>query len=857
MKKHLRTIICLILCFASILPMAACKKESDNCADGECNIPTLDDAGNQVYAIVSPVGYNDMEMVIQAPRLDTLEGKAIALVGGSFMASTIHQELKKCIQQAYPTAKIYMFNEVGSGGPYSVYGQSSQTIAFQNKLKELRVDAVISGNCGCGLCTTKESGSSIAAEYIGIPAVTVGAPTFIAQIHSTGVNRGIPVLRTAEYPGAFASHSTEELLKNTREKVFPQVVEALTAPITQEEIALYANQGKRPYDEIVYYGNYDEIQEYCKVNQWTDGLPVIPATNEKVLEYLEFTPYAAGDVLGTYALAYRECTAYTVAANAVMAGVPKEFMPLCIAFVKCMSDGEWRRPLASTHGWSPYAWFNGPVARQLGIDCGQGMISEEVNKALGRFIDLAMLNIGGYYVKENRMGTFGYLSAWTFAEDEQACANIGWQPYHVTQGYSWNDSTITAGSALQWGNNVTPAADDPEKIMTLLAWDITEKQQNGLGNTNPQVYRTVFITEYVARDLAKQYSSKAALEDALIATARRPLYMRTYANYWANTGSQQFDKFTFEQYYDKLLKDSAELAGLTDTPVWLEGIVDDAQIETIATMLKGQTPLLVTGDTDRNKFQVMPGGGYVTVQIELPENWNDLVAPLGYEPLENFYISAENIPEYIPPQPAEGIIVPSGLTDGAYRIVPSVQQLTETGRIFKAADGQLQYLKAGSIATIATPNDDFGTFITALGYNCSFTVSVGKVSAVTLRPSTVERKPSMDLSALTAEFLADIPVTFAIVTKQSKEAGGVTPGGTTVTISATLESLSLDLGSQFQLSDGSSQSFVQIDGNKLTFSKEAAVGSSARIGIKLSGGVRKTLVIIKNTENTYIFSYKD
>ena len=51
---------------------------------------------------------------------------------------------------------------------------------------------------------------------IGVPAVAVGAPTFIAQIHSTGVNRGVPVLRTAEYPGAFASHSEKELREYTR-----------------------------------------------------------------------------------------------------------------------------------------------------------------------------------------------------------------------------------------------------------------------------------------------------------------------------------------------------------------------------------------------------------------------------------------------------------------------------------------------------------------------------------------------------------------------------------------------------------------------------------------------------------------
>ena len=468
--------------------------------------------------------------------------------------------------------------------------------------------------------------------------MTVGAPTFTAQIHSTGVNRGVPVLRSAEYPGAFASHSTEELIANTRNIVWPQIIDALTKEITQAEIDLYANEGERPYDEIIYNGSFEDVQDYLAWNEWTDGLPVVPPTDEKIREYLRFTPHEAGEELGTYALAYRKTLVYTVAANAVMSGVPKEFMPVCVAIVQALANGEWRRPLASTHGWSPYAWLNGPLARQLGIDNGQGMISEENNKSLGRFIDLVMLNIGGYYVKENRMGTFGYLTPWTFSENEEACLAIGWDPYHVTQGYDLNSNTVTAASALLWGNNVTPATDDAEIIMTLMAWDITEKQQNSLGNTNPQVYRTVLITEDVARDLAKKYKSKSALEDDLILTARRPLWMRTFANYWANTGSRQFDRRTIEQHYQMLLEDAAEKAELTDTPEWLKGFVDDAQIMTIATMLKGQTPLLIAGDSDRNKFMTLPGGGYVTIEIDLPENWNELVAEGGYEPIENFYL---------------------------------------------------------------------------------------------------------------------------------------------------------------------------------------------------------------------------
>lgn len=639
--KLFKTLSVAAMSLSLLLPTFSVTKYStnpDECVDGVCFVPQYADDGRENYAIVSPVGYHDVPMITQAKRLDTLKGKTIALVGGSFMAVTTHNELKRCIEKEFPTAKIYMFDDIGQAGPYSVFGQTEKTKAFQDKLKELKVDALIVGNCGCGLCTTKETGDSIAAEYIGIPTVTVAAPTFVAQVHSTGVNRGVPVLRTAEYPGAFASHSTDELKKNAREVLWPQIKSALTTQITKEEIAKYAPEGKRPADEIIYYGNYDEIQEYMQINGWTDGLPVVPPTDEAIQEYLKFTGFKGSDVLGTFALAYRECTVYTVAANAVMAGVPKEFLPVCIAFVQGMNNGEWRKPLASTHGWTPFAWLNGPLARQLGIDNQQGMISEKANKALGRFIDLAILNIGGYYVKENRMGSFGYLTPFTFSEDDEACVKIGWKPYHVQQGFDLNANTITAGSALAWGNNITPATDDAEKIMNLMAFDITEKQQNGLGNTKPQVPRTVFITEYVAKDLAKDYKTKSDLEDALIETARRPLALRTYAHYWANTGSQQYKRRSFDEHYEMLKKDEAEQAALTPTPEWYKPIIDEKEIMTIATMNKGDTAFLVTGDANRNKVQVMPGGGFVTTEIKLPENWNELVAPLGYQPIENFYL---------------------------------------------------------------------------------------------------------------------------------------------------------------------------------------------------------------------------
>ena len=71
-------------------------------------------------------------------------------------------------------------------------------------------------------------------------------------------------------------------------------------------------------------------------------------------------------------IAYRETLVWHVAVNGVMAGCPPEFMPMLIAYTKALADGNYRRTLASTHAWTPFCWINGPVARQLGLDCAAG-----------------------------------------------------------------------------------------------------------------------------------------------------------------------------------------------------------------------------------------------------------------------------------------------------------------------------------------------------------------------------------------------------------------------------------------------------------------------------------------------------
>ena len=634
LKKAILPFAAMLLCIEAGAQRIVCD-ESCKLADEafvEAPAETSAEAG---YAVVSPVGQSSVEMIDQAPRLETLDGKIIAVVGVSFMTSVTHPEIKRLILENYPTARVILTDEIGICGPYPAPGVRRKSVEeFQQKLRELKVDAVISGNGGCGLCTPKETGACIAAEYLGIPSVLIAAPGFMDQARYTALNNGVPVMRVALYPGAFATQTAEVLVRNTREILWPQIVDALTEPISDKERSDGASGSKGDIRDDAFYGTIDEINEYFTDMEWSDGLPIVPPTYEKVESFLKYTDLNWDETVAVLPVAHRNTTVWHVAVNAVMAGCRPEYMPIIIALTKGLGDPEFRRTLASTHAWIPYCWLNGPVARQLGIDSGQGQINEAANVSIGRFMNLALMNLCGYYVKQDRMGSFGYPMSWCMAEDEEACLRVGWKPYHVREGFGLNESTITLSSTLLWGNNMAPSTTDPQKIMELMAWDISERSQFALGSGRQFTFRTVLMTEPVAAILSEKYRSPEVLEKDLIAASRRPVKERAYANYYANPGgAKDGGAHSLKQYQGHIRKD--EGGKMTATPEWYDS--PDAEQMTIPTMKQGMTAFLVTGDAARNKVQTMPGGGYATIKIELPANWDSLMAELGYTPLRDCF----------------------------------------------------------------------------------------------------------------------------------------------------------------------------------------------------------------------------
>lgn len=242
------------------------------------------------------------------------------------MASITHPAIKRLILENYPSSKVILLDEIGSAGVFPAPGITRRSKdQFQRKLRQMGVDAVISGNCGCGLCTPKETGSCIAAEYVGIPTVAIAAPGFVNEVYYTEINNGIPAPRVAKYPGAFTSHTYDELIKNTREVLWPQIVEALTQPITDEEIQNNSTRDKGDIRDDVFYGSIGEVNDYFREMRWSDGLPIMPPTYDAVSGFLKYTDMDWDDTVAILPVAHRRVTIWHVAVNGVMAGCRPEY----------------------------------------------------------------------------------------------------------------------------------------------------------------------------------------------------------------------------------------------------------------------------------------------------------------------------------------------------------------------------------------------------------------------------------------------------------------------------------------------------------------------------------------------------
>lgn len=200
-------------------------------------------------------------------------------------------------------------------------------------------------------------------------------------------------------------------------------------------------------------GTLDEVQEEFHRRQWTDGLPIIPPTVDRVERFLAQTDRAPTSSLGKVLPSNVEATVWSVAVNAVMAGCRPEYMPLLVAVVEAIADPRFRiEDAGSTPGWEPLVIVNGPVIRQIDMNFGGGVlrVGRQSNSSVGRFTRLYMNNVVGLRIPPGTTdrASIGQTFYVALAENEDVVRSIGWRSYSVDRGFEPGQSVVTVQSVV-------------------------------------------------------------------------------------------------------------------------------------------------------------------------------------------------------------------------------------------------------------------------------------------------------------------------------------------------------------------------------------------------------------------------
>jgi len=284
--------------------------------------------------------------------------------------------------------------------------------------------------------------------------------------------------------------------------------------------------------------------EYYAEQGWTDGLPVVPPTPERVARFLGHAGRPASAIVGTEPTKGRVITAEKVAINAVMAGCLPEYLPLILATVEAICEPKFNLHAVSvsTMGAAVLTVVNGPVVGELGLRSGVDLFGpgNRANATIGRAIRLVITNATGAVSGELDKAAIGHAGkyTWCFAEAEDASP---WPSLHEEKGLSEFQSAVTVYPGLSPIQVNPPQTADPELILSSFA--------DALFTTGPaQDDLVVVMSLETVGHLKAAGWSKDRVKEALYRAGRRP------ASEWAKVGSEVAEQ------------DSDALVGALNTP---------------------------------------------------------------------------------------------------------------------------------------------------------------------------------------------------------------------------------------------------------------------------------------------------
>ena len=423
------------------------------------------------YTVLNPRGLRSrLDIVPLTQRLPSLDGKVVYCVEQN--RPVFMEELSKRLIKYIPEAKFVFKLKPG--------GFQSDDMELRDEIVQ-KADAMIYGTAMGGGSGMFGTGWTIEVEKQGVPSVYIVGEPFLPDIKVSAEMRGMPLLRTVPIHLVDEVRVTEDITDEQYLEIISKIVETLTKPLTEEEKKTDEIVPEKP-PRIAMTGTLAEVQDYFYEQRWTDGLPIIPPTKEKVAEFLNHTKHSPDEIVTTTMWPEElEATVEKVAVVGVMAGCKPQYMPVLLAIVEAWGKGNFNLLVRSGSSASPVIIVNGPIRNEIGMNKEQNAMGpcNQANAAIGRFLRLAVVNLGGLWPGVNDMSAQGspIKYGFCFPENEEKSP---WEPLHVSMGYKPDESVISILISGWSHQNLFGAGESLDFILEKIAKAIVSFQgRNG------------------------------------------------------------------------------------------------------------------------------------------------------------------------------------------------------------------------------------------------------------------------------------------------------------------------------------------------------------------------------------------
>jgi hypothetical protein len=300
-------------------------------------------------------------------------------------------------------------------------------------------------------------------EKLGKPGVFFTTDNFGKDARSAAGDTGLPTMRIVELPAAryYRDRGSKERIAPVVKEVFAPFIDALTRPLTSAE--KNPNAAASGLNEPIkisadsYELALEKFNELYLKNKWSDGLPLVAPTPERVKWILTGTSRSPKDVIGTVKPKNGIATVEKIAINAVMAGAKPEYLPVIIAAMESLADKSFDvlHVMLSSGSFNLVIAISGPIVKEIGMNDGIGYLSYgyRANSTIGRAVRLNMINLGYLWPADNDMALVGRASSHTFFVVPENQSENPWKPYHVTQGFKPEDSCVTVSVIGGYGTS--------------------------------------------------------------------------------------------------------------------------------------------------------------------------------------------------------------------------------------------------------------------------------------------------------------------------------------------------------------------------------------------------------------------